>query len=116
MRDRMSSLFSDGIVSGLETEDLPKREKDKDNLPLGELDLERAPVRVLLLEMIVDGLEVRMGIVVDEESDSSSLAGDRAFLTSRGCAEVLMNGIPSLSDVMDEEGLKGSQQRYASHA
>lgn len=76
----VSSLLSTGAPNGLVGDERPKRANERDNR-LGESGLEMEPASVLLRVESAGGVEVRIGKVV-EDSTESCLIGDLVFRTS----------------------------------
>lgn len=104
MRDRVSSLPSATLMRGLAVDDRPNRARDREDLPFGELDLDRMPERVLDREARMLGLAGRMGRLEVDVSGDSSTVGDRVFRTSSEGIEILREGwsaAPSCCEVMD---------------
>lgn len=87
---RVSSLLSATLASGLAVVDRPKRAKDKDDLPFGELERDRKPESVLDLEARMEGLAGRKDRIEPGVSGDSSAVGDLVFRTSSGGSEVLL--------------------------
>lgn len=101
---RVSSLLSDTLLRGLAVDDFPNLASDSESLPFGEPDLDNTPERVLVLDAMVGGLDVRRGRLVADVSGDSFLVGDLVFRTSSAENEEAGGsaGAPSLlGEVMD---------------
>ena len=87
----MSLWPSEGLPNGEAAEDLPSLDRDKDLLPSGEFDRENL-FAMVLARKDEEGLEDRMGRLVEDVSGDSSLEDDLVFETYRDGADIRFGG------------------------
>ena len=87
----MSLWPSEGLLNGEDAEDIPSRDRDRDLLPSGEFDRENL-FAMVLARKDEEGLEDRMGRLVEDVSGDSFPEDDLVFETYRDGADVRFGG------------------------